>query len=516
MRGQRRTSILASPVLVGAVTILIVAVAVILAVNANQGLPFVPTYDVKAELPGGANLVVGNEVRVGGAHMGFVEEIEPTVDPDTGRTIAIIHMKLDSEIKPIPKSTVVRVRPRSVLGLKYVALEIPEEKPTGDEVLRDGETLPMRQEEPPVEFDEFLSVNTPEHRENQQRVLTGAGNVFTGRGPAINEAIHNFVPFFVHLTPVMEALSDPDTRLNQLFRQLGRTANQIARVAPAWAQLFGNIATTNEALGRHEEQLRQMIERGPRDLEEGIRSFPIQRDFNVQQEELFVELAPTARELRRSLPGVSDAFETGTPVQRRSPRLFRNNEKFLVALEDLVENPDTLLALKDLTTLVKLAAPLIEYAAPYQTVCNYFTYFWTFNSDHISEPVRNGTIQRVLLKNDNRTQDDRFSSTQADIFADVDSGPGSSRTDGGNAKGAKDVEGNPEVRLQRQAYFPAIDAQGNADCQGGQGGYPEGPLVEGNRYGTDEKGGRKVILDPDLPGNRGPTLTGVPRLQDVP
>jgi virulence factor Mce-like protein len=507
MTRRPRASILASPVLVGAVTVLIVVIAVILAVNANQGLPFVPTYDIKAVLPGGANLVVGNEVRVGGEHVGFVEKIDPTVDRKTGRTVAIIHMKIDKEIEPIPKSAVVRVRPRSVLGLKYVALEIPEEKPSGDEALKQGETLPMRQEEPPVEFDEFLSVNTPSHRENQQRVLTGAGNVFTGRGPAINEAIHNFVPFFVHLTPVMEALSDPSTRLNQLFRQLGRTANQIARVAPAYAELFGNIATTNEALGRHEEKLRQMIERGPPDLEEGIRSFPVQRDFNEDQEELFIELAPTAREFRRSLPGVVDAFDTGEPVLRRSPKLFRNTEKFLVALEDLVENPDTLLGLKDLTTLVKVGAPLLEYVAPYQTVCNYFNYFWTFNSDHISEPVRNGTIQRVILKSDNRTQDDRFSTTTADIFGDVEQE---------NAKGAKDVEGQPLVRLSRQSYFPAIDAQGNADCQGGQGGYPEGPLVEGNRYRPNEKGGRHVLLDPDLPGNRGPTLTGVARLQDVP
>ena len=46
-------SIVASPVLVGAVTVLIIVVSVFLAYNANQGLPFVPTYDLKAELPSG-------------------------------------------------------------------------------------------------------------------------------------------------------------------------------------------------------------------------------------------------------------------------------------------------------------------------------------------------------------------------------------------------------------------------------------------------------------------------------
>ena len=46
-----------SPVLVGAVTLLVAIVAVFLSYNANAGLPFVPTYDLKAELPNAANLV---------------------------------------------------------------------------------------------------------------------------------------------------------------------------------------------------------------------------------------------------------------------------------------------------------------------------------------------------------------------------------------------------------------------------------------------------------------------------
>ena len=67
--------------LVGAVTVLIVLVAVFLAYNANNGLPFVPTYDVWAQLPGGANLVKSNEVRVGGFRVGVVDKIRARVRP---------------------------------------------------------------------------------------------------------------------------------------------------------------------------------------------------------------------------------------------------------------------------------------------------------------------------------------------------------------------------------------------------------------------------------------------------
>ena len=60
--------------LVGAVTLLVSIVAVFLSYNANSGLPFVPTYDLKASVPNAANLVRGNEVRIGGARVGTVEQ----------------------------------------------------------------------------------------------------------------------------------------------------------------------------------------------------------------------------------------------------------------------------------------------------------------------------------------------------------------------------------------------------------------------------------------------------------
>ena len=75
-------SIAANPVLIGAVTVLVVIVAVYLAYNANSGLPFVPTYDLKVEVPNAARLVNGNDVRVGGTRVGTVSCIEPQTRPD--------------------------------------------------------------------------------------------------------------------------------------------------------------------------------------------------------------------------------------------------------------------------------------------------------------------------------------------------------------------------------------------------------------------------------------------------
>src|SRR5207237_8999656 len=73
---RRSASIAANPVLIGAATTLVVLVAVFLAYNANNGLPFVPTYQLKAEVPSATNLVKGNDVRIGGARVGVVDAIQ--------------------------------------------------------------------------------------------------------------------------------------------------------------------------------------------------------------------------------------------------------------------------------------------------------------------------------------------------------------------------------------------------------------------------------------------------------
>ena len=70
MKKQRRTSrISSSPLLVGAVTTVIIVVGVFFSYNANKGLPFVPTYPVRVELPSASSLVVGNDVRIAGVRV---------------------------------------------------------------------------------------------------------------------------------------------------------------------------------------------------------------------------------------------------------------------------------------------------------------------------------------------------------------------------------------------------------------------------------------------------------------
>ena len=137
---SRGGGIASNPVLIGAATVLVILVAVFLSYNANKGLPFVPTYQVEAEVPSAAQLVVGNDVKVGGTRVGAVTSIKPRTQDD-GTVIAVLGLTLDKDAGPLPRDSTLMVRPRSALGLKYVEIT----RGTSSEGFQDGDTIGLTQ-----------------------------------------------------------------------------------------------------------------------------------------------------------------------------------------------------------------------------------------------------------------------------------------------------------------------------------------------------------------------------------
>ncbi|HVE68690.1 MAG TPA: MlaD family protein, partial [Solirubrobacteraceae bacterium] len=305
-RGQG--SIVANPVLVGAVTTLVTVVAVFLAYNANNGLPFVPTRQINVDVSSGSNLVRGNEVREGGFRIGVVETIEAVTLRD-GRTVSRLRLKLDKKVGDVPADTRVVVRPRSALGLKYIALERGRSKRN----LQDGDTIPITQTNVPVQFDDVFKIFDDPTRQASQENLGIFGNAFTGRGVDLNATIGELPETFRYLAPVARNLADPRTNIGRFFRELGDTARVIAPVAGVNAQLFTDMAITFEAISRDPAALEATIAKSPPTLDEAIRSFRVQRPFLRETAEFSEDLRGATRELRGALPIINPALEEGTP-----------------------------------------------------------------------------------------------------------------------------------------------------------------------------------------------------------
>ena len=514
MRARGTAAVVASPVLVGAVTTLIVIVSVFLAYNANKGLPFVPTYDINAVIPNGANLVAGNEVRVGGFRVGVVNKITPSrvIVRGTPRNVAELQLKLDKTVEPLAVDTLMIVRARSALGLKYLELS----PGSSDQKVRPGGRIELKNATAPTEFDDFLNTFDLPTRQNSRRALVGFGDAFAGRGQSINRAIAAFNPFFEFLTPVMRNLADPRTGLEDFFKEIGETAAQVVPVARVQAVLFEEMADTFEAFNACPTCLQETIEKGPPTMDAAIRSFPVQRRFLANFADLSRRLNPAARVLPVALPRLNSAFAVGTDVLPDTVRLNENTERLFEAINDLVEDPTTLLALNDLRDTLGVSRPLLTYTAPFQSVCNYGVYWFGGLSGIFTEGTNNGTALRVPLKSDNRQQENRYSTNRAERPADVPSNR--------DPKDENAYPGGPPVKFNGGPYAPAIDAQGNADCDIGQTGYIDGPTGDG-RYGPapaspdfddNFSGGSSTLYEHGIPGLAGPTFTGVENLRDVP
>ena len=143
-----------SPILVGAVTILVVIVAVFLAYNANNGLPFVSTYNLKAKVPNANALVKNNEVRVGGVRVGIVRSVMPDPAGDGGSPPNSRSSSTRASNRS-PVDSTITIRPKSALGLKFLQLTPGD----SSETFAAGDTIPLSAYTPePVDIDQFFDM----------------------------------------------------------------------------------------------------------------------------------------------------------------------------------------------------------------------------------------------------------------------------------------------------------------------------------------------------------------------
>jgi virulence factor Mce-like protein len=457
MRG-RGGGIAGNPVLIGAATVLVVIVAVFLAYNANAGLPFVPTYTVKAELASGSNLVVGNDVRIGGSRVGAVSEIQAKRH-DNGTTTAIVSMKLEKDVAPLPKDTTVLVRPRSALGLKYVELTRGHDKAG----FQDGATIPISQATPtPVELDQVLNMFDDKTRKAAQINTLGFGDALAGRGESINVAIGAFRPLLRDIIPVTKNLASPSTHLVRMIRALNTTAGLLAPVAETQASLFRNIDTTMAALASVARPfIQDSITTARPALDSAIRNFPLQRPFLRNTQALFHDLRPGVQALRTAAPALSNALVIGTPVLRQTVALNRRLKPLFRELQVFSEDPMVSRGIKSATGTLTALRPTLDYLAPAQTQCNYVTEWFRNVSSLLSEGDANGTWQRFII-------------------VATPNGPNSEGTQASKPANGPTVENH----LHANPY-PNTAAPGQPkECEAGNEPYIVGKTITGNVPGT--------------------------------
>lgn len=482
----RRQSALANPVLIGAVTVLAILVAVFLAYNANNGLPFVPTRELKVDIASGSDLVPGSEVTEGGYRIGLVSAMAPVVLP-SGQVAAQLTLALSQSNGKIPVDSTATIRSRSVLGLKYVDLH----RGTSTTVFADGGTMPITQTSVPVQFEDIFQMFDARTRRAIQANLLGFGNTLAGRGSALNDTIATLPELFGYLRPVAHYLSEPSTGLTPLLRSLENFMGTVAPVSQVAASLFTQMATTFAAISHDPNALEATIRESPPTIDVTTNSLKVQQPFLVDLSALGRELTPATAALRDTLPVLNPAIEAGTKTLARTPILNAKLQQVMDALKNLALAPGTNIGVNALASTVSTLNPMVRYLGPYQTVCNDWNYFWTYLSEHLSEETSFGFAQRALINVANSAQANNVG--QQGATAPVNGGGTNSLITGGNEF------------LHSQPYGAAVSNSGVADCETGQRGY-----VKKLNYFDPQ--GRDLALDAHTPGDQGPTFAGRTRV----
>jgi virulence factor Mce-like protein len=466
MRGGRVGTLAASPTLVGAVTVLVVVVAVFLSYQANQGLPFVPTYKLSAELPNAATLVPGNEVRIGGARVGQIKDIEP-ISQEDGSVSAKLNMELNEDLDPLPEDSTVIVRARSALGLKYLEIQ----RGDSSQGFGAGETIPLSAARPePVEIDQVFNTFDEPTRAAIQTNLLEFGNALAGRGISLNAAIGELRPLVERLEPVMRNLASPDTGLSQFVSALSAAAAEAAPVAEIQGQLFVDLETTFGAFADVARPfIQDTISKAPETEDVAIDTLPRIRPFLANTARFFGELRPGFHAFAPVSKLAAQGVAVGVKALQISPAFNAQLDPTAQSLLNLNNDPVSREGVRDLTTFNNVLSPPLSFITPAQSVCNYATILFRNLSSSVSFGDGLGTNQRAVV-------------LQEPTGPNAEVGPSAAPAGGGD---------DPNNFLHYNPYPNTVSPGQERECEAGNEGYAAGQVVIGN-----------------VPGNQGTVTSG--------
>ncbi len=459
-----------SPVIVGAVTVLVVIVAVFLAYNANNGLPFVSTYDLKARVPNANALVKGNEVRIGGARVGVIRSVAP-IQLGDGRIAAELELKLDKSAEPIPSNSTMIIRPKSPLGLKYLQI-VPGDSSDG---LEAGETIPLAAARPePVDIDQFFDMFDEKTRTAIQRSQAGFGNALAGRGPQFNAGIGALRLLAESAPPVLSAIVAPNTNFGGFWRALENLSATVAPVAETQATLFVALDRTFAAFARVSRPfIQETIVKGPPTLDAVTADLPALRPFFHSSERFFTALKPGARALGETSPTIDAALRAGIPALNRTPALYAQLTPTAEALLDFQGDPGVVNGLDLLIDTNEVLDPSLRFLTPAQTTCNYLSLVFKNLSDAFSESNGNGNWLGLIA-------------FEPPDGPNAESGPASAPANG--PEGRNHLHFNPYPRTAAPGQDGVCEA-GNERYAGGRTTIGKSPSLWGTRTTNEEEEG---------------------------
>jgi phospholipid/cholesterol/gamma-HCH transport system substrate-binding protein len=318
----------------------VVAIGLMIALPGALGAGSGGTYEVRGIFDNGAFVVDGEEVRVAGATVGTVKEVDVSDDDEIvsreggdhavpGKAVVVMDIT-DDGFKDFRIDASCTIRPQSLIGERYIDCTPTEPRAPGEppppelERIADGEPgegqrlLPLENNGTTVDLDLIQNIQRVPYRDRFRLILNDLGAGLAARGEELGDVIDRANPALRQTDRVLRILALQRRQLSSLAENGNRALEPLARNRTSITGFVRNAAVAADATA----------ERGP-DLEEALGKFP----------ETLREVRLTMRELKefadQGTPLFADLRISGKNISRATQRLAPLGREAVPALTTL-------------------------------------------------------------------------------------------------------------------------------------------------------------------------------------
>ena len=213
------------------------AAVVGVAIFSYHGFLPASSYDLKVVMPGADGLYPGSDVLIAGSRAGVV----------TGITLhgenVVVGMSLDPAHSPVHSDATVTLRPKSLLGEKYLDL-FPGTG--GAPALDDGGTLPINRVTVSTDLQDVINTFDQPTRDKLQVVIDNLGGGLAGEGVPTNQTIRYGTQDLTDLAVIANTLSQRDQQLQTVIQALDAVTAELA--ASDKRQALGELIANSDRL----------------------------------------------------------------------------------------------------------------------------------------------------------------------------------------------------------------------------------------------------------------------------
>lgn len=262
-----------------------------------------PAYRVDAIFDSTANLIPGQDVKIAGARVGTVRDIELTP-----RRKARIQMEVEEGFAPFRADAECTIRPQSLIGEKFVQCHpgTPDARPLAD-AGDEAPTVPLRSTHSPVDLDLVFAALREPYAQRLAIILNELGTGVAGRADDINAAIRRANPALQEVNDVLRMLDRDRAALGRLVEQSDTVIAELARRRERVASFIERSDRVAREVAGRRDDLGRVIERLP----------PLLDELEPTADRLAAfasDATPTLRDLRAAAPGAEELLADFEPV----------------------------------------------------------------------------------------------------------------------------------------------------------------------------------------------------------